>query len=85
MAAGINYEVVGENIKYYRKKKGTNYKGEKFTQAKLAKWVGKSVGYISSVEQGRKKPSLEFLATLAEALDCDVTDLLVNAMYKYYS
>lgn len=84
MAVAINYEIIGENIKYHRKKKGANYRGEKFTQAKLAKWTNRSVNYISRIERGKEKPSLQCLAEIADALGCELTDLLVNATYKYY-
>ena len=81
MPAAISYSMIGKNIKYYRKKKSIWCK---ITQATLAKYTGKTAQYISKVERGLVKPDLQFLATVADVLDCDVTDLLANAMYKYY-
>lgn len=37
-----------------------------------------SLGYLSEVERGRKEPSSELLASICEALDMTVADLLVE-------
>ena len=38
-----------------------------------------SLGYLSEVERGRKEPSSELLASICEALDIELADLLVDA------
>jgi len=42
---------------------------------KLAKLSGVSKSFISYIEAGDKKPSLETLCYLARALQCDVSEL----------
>ena len=38
-----------------------------------------SLGYLSEVERGRKEPSSELLASICEALDISLPDVLIDA------
>lgn len=46
------------------------------TQEALAQSVGCSVAFIGNMERGMRRPSLETLCKLADALDCSVDALL---------
>ncbi len=65
----IDYKLLGERIKFQRLSKGT-------TQEHFAEHMNVSVGYISQMERGITKISLERLAAISEYLDCDMTLLL---------
>ncbi len=59
---GINYKILGKNIKYYRKQKN-------LTQEQMAESLELSVGFISQVERGIAKMSLDTLIDLCDILD----------------
>ena len=65
----INYSLIGNRIKAARKAKG-------LSQSKLSELIDKSVGYMSYIETGSKKPSLETLIQIANALDVTIDELL---------
>jgi transcriptional regulator with XRE-family HTH domain len=46
------------------------------TQPEIAQRVGTSASNISDLERGIKVPTLTTVARLADALDCNVTDLV---------
>ena len=69
---GIDYEILGKNIKYYRKQK-------KITQEQLAEKLDLSVGFISQIERGITKMSLDTLIDLCNTLDCSAGDILDNS------
>lgn len=58
-------------IRHYREEK-------KLTLEDIAQRLGKSKGYISKLETGKKPINLENLHKIAEALEIDVTDLFPN-------
>jgi len=58
-----------ERVQYYRKQR-------KLFQVELADIVGVSTGYIGSIEQGIRLPSLKLLKKLAKALKVSPKDLL---------
>ena len=60
---------VGELIKQKRKK-------AKLTQDALAKKIGCATITIRQYESGKRSPSLRILATISDALDVDVFDLI---------
>ncbi|OGE36918.1 hypothetical protein A3D79_02255 [Candidatus Daviesbacteria bacterium RIFCSPHIGHO2_02_FULL_39_8] len=64
-----NLKLLGEKIKQYRKKRD-------LTQVELAVIVDVSTGYIGSIEQGLRYPSLRLLEKLARALKVSPKDLL---------
>lgn len=49
------------------------------TGLELARLSGVSNAYISQVEHGKKEPSSEYLALLAEGLGLTVGDILISA------
>lgn len=65
----INYSLIGNRIKTARKAKG-------LSQSELSELIDKSVGYMSYIETGSKKPSLETLIQIANALDVTIDELL---------
>ncbi len=71
----IDFKLIGERVKKKRK-------GKRMTQEKLAECLGVSVGYVSQIERGITKANLEMLSKISSNLNCDVTDLLVNADYE---
>lgn len=65
----IDYKVLGERIKMQRKIKGT-------TQEHFAEYLNVSVGYISQIERGITRVSLERLIEISKYLECSVDFLL---------
>ena len=64
----LDYGAIGRRIRYYRQKRG-------FTQEELAFMVRSSASYLSHIERAVKKPSLEKLAEIAEALEISIEEL----------
>ena len=58
----IDYMILGKNIKYYRKLK-------RLTQEQLAEQLDLSLGFISQVERGVTKMSLDTLIDLFDTLE----------------
>ena len=75
---GIDYGKLGKNIKHYRKQK-------KLTQEQLAEKLELSVGFISQIERGITKMSLDTLIEICDTLDCSARDLLDNSQTNYDS
>ncbi len=65
----IDYKQIGERIKQKRK-------AQKMTQEELAECLEVSVGYVSQVERGKTKISLDLLAAIATAIDCEIAYFL---------
>lgn len=65
----VNYETLGRNLYYYRKKK-------KLTQEELAEQIDLSVGFISQLERGITKPSLDTLSEICDFLECHIGKIL---------
>lgn len=61
--------LVGRNVRRFREKKG-------LTQERLAEISGYSQQYISSLEQGRRNPTIITLYELASALGVSHLDLV---------
>jgi transcriptional regulator with XRE-family HTH domain len=59
---------IGKKIRFYRQQK-------KWSQEQLANKLGKNKSYISRVENGKERPNLEFLVSVADALGINVKDL----------
>ena len=68
---GVDYKLIGNRIKIYRKEKH-------LTQERLANKLHISVGYISKVERGIEHPNLEMLSNISEILGCDIANLLTE-------
>lgn len=71
-----NYEIIGKNIKYFRKLR-------KLTQEQLAEALDLSVGFISQLERGITKMSLDTLIDLCDILDCSSSDILGLSQYSH--
>lgn len=71
----IDYALIGKRIKQKRKALG-------LTQEKLAETLSVSVGYISQVERGITKISLDLLGTISDTLHCDVAELVTDSSLK---
>lgn len=69
----IDYHAVGRRIKELRKAAGK-------TQDDLAEALMVSVGYVSQVERGVTKASLETLCEIADYFCCDVIVLLTGTV-----
>ena len=65
----LNYKIIGKRIRHYRKRRG-------YTQEQLGLSINTSGAYISNIERGVKKPSLDNLASIAEILDVTVNDII---------
>ncbi len=65
----IDYKLLGERIKQQRKVKGT-------TQENFAEYMNVSVGYISQIERGITKVSLERLVDISTYLNCNISLLI---------
>lgn len=62
---------IGECLAKARKARG-------MSQGWLAKRIGVSVGTIQAYEHGRTRIAAERIRALADALRCDVTDLITS-------
>ena len=70
----IDYYIVGSRIRQYRIEKN-------ITQEELAFQVETSAAYISNIERGIKKPSLQKLSEIAEVLQVTINDLIYSNPY----
>ena len=68
----VDYRLIGTKIKARRRE-------IKLTQEKLAEALSVSVGYVSQVERGMTKISLDLLARIGAALECDMTRFLSDS------
>lgn len=60
---------IGENLKGLRERKG-------LTQEKLASLCKVSPECICQYEKNKRKPNIDILKSLSQALDCSVDDLI---------
>lgn len=65
----IDYKLIGNRIKEKRK-------ANRMTQEKLAEYLGVSVGYISQLERGITKISLDTLSKIADHFGSDVAEFI---------
>jgi len=63
--------ILARNMKAARERLG-------YSQAKLADLAGVSTPFIGEIEIGRKSPSLENVANIAEALDMEIYQLFLE-------
>ena len=68
----IDYKLIGERIKKVRKANG-------ITQELLAERLGVSIGYVSQVERGITKISLDLLGAISSILDCDIATFITES------
>lgn len=65
----IDYRLIGNRIKQYRKKAG-------LSQDTLGRRLNYTAGYISQIERGQTRPNLNTIASICNELECDVTTIL---------
>ena len=65
----VDYKLIGERIQRARKERG-------FTQEMMAEKLGVSIGYVSQVERGITKISLDLLGAISSILDCNIAALV---------
>ena len=68
----IDYIAVGKRIREFRLQK-------RFTQEELAFRITSSASYISNIESGKKKPSLQKLVEISEVLGVTINDFIYIA------
>ena len=68
----VDYKLIGERIKAERKREG-------LSQEILAERLNVSIGYISQVERGITKISLDLLGAISSALHCNIATLVTNS------
>ena len=68
----VDYKLIGERIKKVRKSKG-------MTQDVLAEKLSVSIGYVSQVERGITKISLDLLGAIASILECDIAGFITES------
>jgi len=69
----LNYVHLGKRIRQTRKRKDVS-------QQTLAELISLSPGFISNVECGKKKPGLETLVDIANALGVSLDVLLIDCL-----
>lgn len=85
----VDYKLIGDRIKSARRARG-------YTQEQLAEKLDVTVGYVSQVERGITKISLDLLAKISELLECDISMLISGSvvasdnymnteLFSYYS
>ncbi len=67
----VDYKAIGRKIQARRKARG-------LTQEVLAEKLDVTIGYVSQVERGITKISLDLLAAVSAVLDCDICDLVAD-------
>ena len=65
----IDYALIGKRIKFERNKCG-------LTQEMMAEKLEVTVGYVSQVERGITKISLDLLAKVSTILNCDISSFI---------
>ncbi len=71
----VDYKLIGQRIKAARKAKG-------LTQEQLSECIDVSVGYVSQLERGVTKISLDTLGAIAVLLGCDVAYFVTESAPK---
>lgn len=67
----VDYKLIGGRMQRARKALA-------MTQEQLAEKIGVSVGYISQIERGCTKVSLDTLSVIALYLNCDISQLIAG-------
>ena len=68
----VDYKLIGQRIKRERKARG-------ITQEALAERLNVSIGYVSQVERGITKISLDLLGAIAGILGCDIATFITES------
>lgn len=72
----VDYKLIGSRIKSVRKSR-------ELTQEALAEKLDVSIGYISQVERGITKISLDLLGAISGILECDIAFLITESAVSY--
>ena len=72
----IDYNIIGSRIRQYRLDKG-------ITQEELAFEINTSAAYISNIERGIKKPSLQKLSEIADVMNVTLNDFIYSPREAY--
>ena len=67
----VDYVLLGEQIKFWRQQRN-------LTQKQLAEKVGVTPGFISLIEIGKRRVSLESLLSICTELEITLNELLVG-------
>ena len=67
----VDYVLLGERIKFWRQQRN-------LTQEQLAEKVGVTPGFISLIEIGKRRVSLESLLSICTELEITLNELLVG-------
>ena len=67
----IDYTAIGKRIHLWRNRR-------KLTQEQLAALVDREPAYLSRIEHGNQKPSLDTLLRICHALNLDINNLLCD-------
>lgn len=67
----VDYKVIGDRLKAYRQQVG-------LTQETVAEQAGITVVYLSKIENGHVRPTIDLLQTLCDAINCDLGNLFQN-------
>ena len=67
----VDYVLLGERIKFWRQQRN-------LTQEQLAEIVGVTPGFISLIEIGKRRVSLESLLSICKELEITLNELLVG-------
>ena len=68
----VDYALIGKRIKAERMRQG-------LTQEVMAERLDVTIGYVSQVERGITKISLDLLAKIATVLNCDIAGFVTNS------
>ncbi len=71
----INYLLIGQRVREIRQR-------QEITQEQLAEMVDVSSTYISCIERSAKKPSLEVLVQISNALGITIDELLTGNQFN---
>lgn len=69
----VDYKIIGARLKEKRQ-------NAKFTQEYVAEKAEITIVYLSKIENGHVKPTLDLLSCLCEILDCDIGALFQDVL-----
>lgn len=69
MEKDIDFELVGNHIRKFRIMNN-------LTQQELADEINISVGHLSNIERGTKKPGLEVIYKISRAVSCSIDEII---------
>lgn len=67
----VDYKLIGSRIKKQRESR-------KMTQEQVAELVDITIVYLSKIENGKVRPTLDTLSAICSVLDCDLGEILLN-------